>query len=296
MRGEMREFLEQTRLSAQERRKLEEGLHAAFAEKAGILANGDTSVGIERAEALMESLRFSVEMALRPLSRPAAAERLQAGDVRTLVYAGERAILEEVQRGLRLYAAAMRTRPDIPNRAYSDTLEEIGRFFRRYRYDLFAHEIPCAIDYQLSRPVVGREGILYINAYLSRLIVENQFCGRFPRTSVKRLLTLIYDDFAEQILSLYEPVAVAALGCRLTGEDVRRLAMPRGRRESLQEQLGGCPGREKRQRLLCAAAGLAEAGNLFPLERVYLYRTAAALADRLDALGKDADWSYVFPE
>ena len=70
--------------------------------------------------------------------------------------------------------------PLIRNVALRDTLENIGEFFKRYDYRSMAHEIPCSIDYPLCHQVEeSTPGIDYIEEYLSRLLIEIEFLGRF---------------------------------------------------------------------------------------------------------------------
>jgi hypothetical protein len=78
--------------------------------------------------------------------------------------------------------------------------------------------VPCDIDYQLCRPVPeDLLGVEYVNEYLRRVVLENDFLRRFPKEPVIKLLENYCPDYRGLLINLYEPVATNALGSRSSG-------------------------------------------------------------------------------
>lgn len=201
-------------------------LWALLAWKAEILSLGDSSIREEQAEELLRSLCFTISLALSPLTPEKAGEKLAARPLRALYREGVDRLYRRIERARAAYARAVETALPLDNLAYDDTLRNIGSFFDAYRPDLFAHDIPCMIDYPLTRPAEGL-GVQFIEAYLAQWLRENGFLGMFEPGRVRRLLNAHFPDAREQVVNLFEPVAANALGLELLGSDPARLDMAR---------------------------------------------------------------------
>lgn len=181
-----------------------------------------SSVRVETAQELLQSINFCLDLYLKQSKN--TKKLLATADLEELFTLGQRALEEQLELGKKLYNRACLTAPEIQNISYRDTLRSIGGFFKHYDYRFFAHHIPCDIDYQLCNPVKDSlQGIEYINAYLGRIIVENDFIGRFETKRVESLLNSCCSDYKGLLINLYAPVAANAVGLALLHEDVGAL-------------------------------------------------------------------------
>lgn len=120
------------------------------------------------------------------LSRASCA--LAAGDMRDVFYAAEAALFTDVKRTLVLFERMQATMVPIHSRVYRAVSAAIALFFRQYQYHLFAHRIPCMLDYQTAMSVENRQGVDYIADYITRITLENALLARFEPDNVEALL------------------------------------------------------------------------------------------------------------
>ncbi len=196
---------------------------------------GSSSVCTEAAQELLRSAAFVIRHGLargwtmdanhsRENTPEALKARLLGDDYDTLLKSGLKAIEALVREGEALLESANKTAIAVENLAYHNTLKELGVFFKRYHYHHFAHNIPCMLDYPLACPVnEALLGIDYINEYLRRLLIENDFCSRFDAGTVTALLRSAAPDYRDNLLNIYETVAANALSLTLLGGDVKSL-------------------------------------------------------------------------
>ncbi len=129
-----------------------------------------SSVTVEMAQALLESIRYTLALGCEAQGGGPAASPLPA-----LLLAGQAEAERRIQAGKTLLLRAKALLSDIDDAALQETLAELGQFFRRYDLWFFAHDIPCAIDYIPDNPVSERlQGVDYVNAYLRTLLAEGR--------------------------------------------------------------------------------------------------------------------------
>jgi hypothetical protein len=156
-----------------------------------------------------------------------------------------------------LWKDALASVPGVQNLSMQETLANIGNFPTTYDYRSMAHEIPVSIDYQLCHPVPeDLPGIDYINEYLRRLMVENDFIGRFEVRTCERLLSASCPDYFGLLINLYEPIAANAIGLALVGKDPHPLRVSDDDRAEIVRRLGPL-GHAARERTLRGAAAAA---------------------------------------
>ena len=195
--------------------------------------------------------------------------------------------LAEIERKVALSAELWRTcvsMPMIPNISLQDTLSSIGNFPTAYDYRSMAHEIPISFDYQRCHPVSDELlGVEYINEYLRRLIIENDFLGRFDTRTAECLLARSCPDYVGLLINLYEPVAANAIGLALLGKDPQRLKVSDDDRAEIVRRLGSL-GHAARERVLreAAAAACDALGIGDEKAREYLADYAADLLPRIE--------------
>ncbi len=205
-------------LSAADDARIRRELWPLMARKAEVLSLGDSSIREEQAEELLRSLCFTVSLALEPLDEAGAAEKLASRPLRALYREGLERLYRRFDRAKALYDRVLRAALPFDNLAYRDTLKNLRGFFDAYQPDLFAHDIPCMIDYPQFREAKGL-GAVYMEQYLLEWAREDAFLARFDFGRVARLLGSHFPDAREQVVNLFEPVAANALGLTLLGKD-----------------------------------------------------------------------------
>jgi hypothetical protein len=268
---------------------------------------GSSSLRVETAQKLLKSAGFVIRHGMNAVDGyngfdgDAAPEtvkaRLLGEDYDTLFKAGLTAIEMLVKEGETLLETAVSTATAVENRAYHDTIKELGVFFKRYHYHHFAHDIPCVIDYPLAQPVdEALLGIDYINEYLRRLLIENTFCSRFEAESIGLLLRSISPDYKETLLNLYESVAANAIALTLCKGVVYALDITQNDREKLITLFRSK--QEKRWALELQAASSALCSTLDITDREsidYLTKTISDIQPRLQQSIKTKRLDIVFP-
>jgi len=271
-------------LSGEEESRLQLYLWRLLAARTALYTAGESSsVRTETAQELLKSICFCLELYFRRSGK--SRKLLLSGDPDALFLLAQKAVAEQTEIGKRLYSAACAGAPDFGNIAYRDTLREIGGFFRRYDSRFFAHDIPCDIDYPLCR-ALGDEflGIEFINEYLRRIIIENDFVHRFDKGTAVGLLESYCRDYRGLLINLYEPLAVNAVGLSLAGESVLKLRMTEKDRTRLEKLFGTLSATPAKRALAEAAAGVcAGLGIRDKAAARYLRETAEGLYPRIEA-------------
>lgn len=191
-----------------------------------------TSVPIEIAEELLNSICFSLGLELRELMN--AKELLMEEDISDLLKASWSKIASLMESGKKLLEEVRKSSSNIENISYKDTLNEIDKFFKKYDYRFFAHKIDCSIDYQLSNAISEKlQGIEYINEYLKALLIENQFCICFDKDNIIYILNSYCSDYKELLINIFEPILTNAIGLDILGVDILTLEISALQRETL---------------------------------------------------------------
>lgn len=153
-----------------------------------------SSVSVETAQALLDSIRYTLSLGREALGCSLTA--LPAGlTLSNLLTTGQAEIEHRIKAGKALLAQAKTLLSDIDDGALRETLSELGQFFKCYDLWFFAHDIPCAIDYILEAPISeDLQGIDYINAYLTALIAEGRAVPLRRKEEEARLNALLAQE------------------------------------------------------------------------------------------------------
>lgn len=246
---------------------------------------GDSSsVPIETAQELLKSICFSINLYLK--SQGGSIYLLKNEDMEILLKLGWAKIEAEIETGKELLSKAKANALQIENISYNETLQGIGVFFKKYDYRFFAHEIPGDIDYQLCFAVNEElQGIEYINEYLYRLIIENEFCRRFDTEKIIKLLKSYCIDYKELLINIYEPIVTNAIGLSLIDGDVASLDINDFDRNRLICLFCSWPKEEAQEKLILASEKLC---NLLKIsdsaEKEYIKAAAENLLPRIEAV------------
>ena len=263
-------------LSPEDALQAQEAMWALLRRQARLYAPESFSLPTETAAALAESILLTLGADRDP-------RVLLASDLPEKFRQGQRRLRQKVELTRRLWQTAWVTQPEAENRSLLDTLNSLKHFPDRYDLRFFAQEIPCDIDYQLSQPVPETlRGVDYVNEWLRRLCLEQNFLGRFEPALVRAVLDRSCPDYRGLLINLYEPVAVNALGLALLGDDPRPLTVSPPRRQRLETLFADLPAPEQNRVLTAGATALCDALDIRSAAlRTYIQATAMALGPRL---------------
>lgn len=179
-----------------------------------------TSVRAERAQAILDSTLFTLEMGEESL--PAADScALSTGEpsLRQLFELGQKRISAKGRTARQLHRSVVHTLIS-GNECYHDTLTSgMAAFFRHYEPNFSANEIHITCDYPLYLPIEGRQGVDFIARYLERALQENRFCACFPSAALDRVWRRFGLGNPDAFGNLFGPVFLSALCCVLLRED-----------------------------------------------------------------------------
>jgi len=241
-----------------------------------------TSVPIEIAEELLNSICFSLGLELRELMN--AKEVLMEEDISDLLKASWSKIASLMERGKKLLEAVRKSSLNIENISYKDTLNEIDKFFNKYDYRFFAHKIDCSIDYQLSNPISEKlQGIEYINEYLKALLIENEFCICFDKDNIIYILNSYCSDYKELLINIFEPILTNAIGLDILGRDILTLEISALQREALLGIFRNLSEAEILVKLKSSAKSICDILGIVDNEKIeYIQKTAANIYPRIE--------------
>lgn len=230
-----------------------------LAYKCGRYNSGDSSsIRIETAENIMKSNLYTIGLYLKSLpDADSAAAELKRADISDMYHKGRELINTRLKAAKDLYRLARKNRLNTANYTYNATLSDngIGSFFKQYDPDYGAHETTASIDYQLCITVEGLEGVEYIQRYLSRLYLENEFCSSFSPEDIHHLLSGYDKGYKDLLINIFERVLTGAIGCKLAGREVKRLDVSRPEVQLLFNRLCELEGNGLEMEIRKAAAG-----------------------------------------
>lgn len=241
-----------------------------------------TSVPIEIAEELLNSICFSLGLELRELMN--AKELLMEEDISDLLKASWSKIASLMERGKKLLEAVRKSSPNIENISYKDTINEIDKFFNKYDYRFFAHKIDCSIDYQLSNAISEKlQGIEYINEYLKALLIENEFCICFDKDNIIYILNSYCSDYKELLINIFEPILTNAIGLDILGRDILTLEISALQRETLLGIFRNLSKTEILVKLESSAKSVCDILEVVDNEKIeYIQKTAVNIYPRIE--------------
>lgn len=152
-------------------------------------------------------LTFSVSYALgiANATEEEAACALSVTDPIALWHEAVAELEARVDASLELWREVVATMPPIRNIALRDTLASLGNIKQCYDVYFAAHEVPCSIDYQLHEPIKPvLLGLDYIEAWLSRLLVETKWIAQFDAESCISVLNHVCPDYRGLHVNLYD--------------------------------------------------------------------------------------------
>mgnify|MGYP004621341187 FL=1 len=196
-----------------------------------------SSLQIERMQALMDSIYYTLNVALKEFPDcESALSFLKQHSVSQLYEMGQNRIRRKLQATRTQHQILGKHLLDTPNVFYNATIREgIPGFFRFYRPEFFAHETHITADYPVYLPPKALSGIEFIQEYLLHLSYENRFCRFFSPDTIHMFLHTLDEHYPLLLTNLFSPVLSAALCCVLSSQPIQTLSYDRPKLEILLE-------------------------------------------------------------
>lgn len=185
-----------------------------------------SSIRVEKAQELLAGIYYTVGVALKACPAPEEAlALLRQEPLAALFEKGQRRIQRKLHTARLLHRRLKRELFSTPNVFYHATaVDGIDGFFKLYRPALFPQETHITADYPTFAQRPDLTGIEFIEAYLQQLDHENRFLRCFAPEAVYPLLCGVDVSYADLPINLYEPVALTALCCVVTGQPPETLS------------------------------------------------------------------------
>ena len=287
-------LLEDLTFSESEQEKLTGRLWELLKMQAGKYNGIDsTSMTIKKAQEILESMLYTIGVAAE---NGAAKEEIVNGSLSLLLDRG-REILKRKQKSIKVeWKLLCRELPRIPNVYFLSTMENLGLFFDSYDIYFAAHHTSESMDYWPLCPVPETiKGISYIEEYIRRIQIENDYLNCFEREDVISLCEKYVPDYREALFNLCEPVLTNAIGLSLIGKEVRGLHISSAHREDIYQMLVGRTENEIcdmiKESVLSACRQI---GMTAENETDYLIGAATGLGARIREALKHRDLSGIF--
>jgi len=188
-----------------------------------------SSVPIETAESIMQSVNFTLGLYLKKVPEPEdALYELKKSGVEQCYLDGLKYMKSVVKSTRLLYEQVKKSMVKTDNYAYNSTLiGGIQGFFKLYDTEFSAQEIHITADYPVFLYPDGYEGIEFIMKYLKNIWCENRFCNLFSLKDIQRVLSfhaIDYDDnVMDMVFNIYEVILSQAIACAVADEDIASL-------------------------------------------------------------------------
>ena len=287
-------LLEDLTFSESEQEKLTGRLWELLKMQAGKYNGIDsTSMTIKKAQEILESMLYTIGVATE---NGAAKEEILNGSLSLLLDRG-REILKGKQKSVKVeWKLLCRELPRIPNVYFLSTMENLGLFFDSYDIYFAAHHTSESIDYWPLCPIPETvKGIGYIEEYIHRIQIENDYLNCFEREDVISLCEKYVPDYREALFNLCEPVLTNAIGLSLIGKEVQGLHISAAQREDIYQMLIGRTEKEIcdmiKESVLSACRQI---GMTAENETDYLIGAATGLGARIREALKHRDLSGIF--
>lgn len=251
-----------------------------------------TSIQIEKAQDILECLIYTV---WATVEAGASKEELLTGNISELIEQG-REILRTKQKYMKVaWELLCDDLPKVQNVYYRSTIENIGMFFKNYSIPYEAHHIPCSIDYWPLCPVSERlKGVHFIDEYLYRIQIENDFLNCFDEMQVRALYRKFIPHFEDALFNLCDPVLTNAIGRMLLGKQIQDLQISTEEQSSLLGTLTGKSIDELASMVARAIECICKEIGFEADEQQYLQLAVKGLPVRIAEAVKKQNLEYIF--
>lgn len=248
-------------------------------------SNGESSsIKIEKAQDLLQSIYFTVEMYLKSLrDENAALQQLIKTPLSQLFKYGNEIIKEKFRKSKNSLNLVRGTKVITDNIAYNDTLGYgLESFFEDYDLDFFPYLDSGSIDYPLSLDITELQGVDYICSYLESLCFENNFCSHFESSEINSLLRGFNDNYKDFLINIFSLVITNLTGRILSNKDLLKLDITAIDNIYIDQYLHYMPKEEINLKLELAAEQICMFYNILNnFHKNYIYKSVLNIYPRL---------------
>lgn len=252
-----------------------------------------TSMPLEKAQDILESLLYTLEAVIE---NGATKEEILGSNLSLLIEKGQGILIERKKAANVDWKLMCEDLPPVKNEYFLSTMKNIGKFFKYYEVYYESHKIHCDIDYWPICPLSeALKGISYIEEYVHRIQIENDFINNFEYKKVEMLYSQYVPDYKDTLFNLCEPVLVNSIGLDMIGLDIHLLNVSCSDRILIYNMLSDKSADEINRIInksvlhICSIFGMTD-----KYEKDYLLGSAAGLAVRCYEALKHNDLSHVF--
>ena len=204
-----------------------------------------TSVKVDTAENILNSIFYSIDAGLQSLNdTEAALNVIKSNKVRQVYDEGLALITACFEESRALYLKLRKSRLMVGLEAYDLTIDEgLEAFFNKYDAVFNAHHTMASIDYPLLFDDMSLKGLFYIKNYLETLCLEDQFCRLFSDEEIIKVLAAygrIYKiNYMKILTNIFELVLNAAFFVALSEKHANILVISEIKYQVLIKKLDG---------------------------------------------------------
>lgn len=239
-----------------------------------------TSVKIEVAENIMESIYYTIGVFLKTQgSINRIIDLIKNKGIKFCLSKGEELVKDKIEEAKVLFNLVTQNRLSAENYGYNDTIDYgISLFFKEYDSDFGSHETPGSIDYPLCNDKMDKVGIEYIQDYLKKIYLENQFFSYYNSNEIEKLL-ISYDKNSHHLLiNIFELVLRNVIASILSGKGARNLDITNNDIRYIQKLLEDLSQSELNEVLLKSSIRCCDELNIESYElRDYIYKATSKL-------------------
>jgi hypothetical protein len=213
-------------LKEEEITRIHTGILELFTKEANRYTNDESSsIPVETAQSLLQSITFSMGSYLKTFADVGTQLKiLKETEMSALFLLGQKTIEQRCEAARKLLSRLIDGLMRINLIAYQDTIREgLPKFFHDYNVEFAAHENVGDIDYPSFVTITDLLGVEYMEEYLRRLYLENEFLNCFSAADINRLLIAFDREASHMLINLFELVLINALGCKLLEKEARIL-------------------------------------------------------------------------
>jgi hypothetical protein len=232
-----------------------------FTREANRYTNAESSsIPVEAAQSLLQSITFSMGSYLKTFADVGTQLTiLKEKDMSALFLSGQETVEQRYKSAQELLRKLTDGLMRINLIAYQDTVRKgLPKFFHDYDMEFAAHENAGDIDYPSFVTVTDLQGVEYIEEYLRRLCLENEFLNCFSAKDINLLLIAYDREASHMLINLFELVLINALGCKLLDKEIKILDISAQENVWLQEKMSKLSKEERYGQLLMAFSSLAK--------------------------------------
>ena len=271
-------------LNEEEIIRIQTGVLEVFTKEANRYTNDESSsIPVETAQSLLQSITFSMGSYLKNFADVGTQLKiLKEKEMFTLFLSGQKTVEQRYEAARELFRRLTDGLMRIDLIAYQDTIREgLPKFFHDYNVEFAAHENAGDIDYPSFVTVTDLLGVEYMEEYLRRLYLENEFLNYFSAADINHLLIAFDREARHMLINVFELVLINALGCKLLEKEVRILDISAQENVWLREILSKLSTEAREKQLRQAFSALAKELALSEDLTDYVLPELPTLSDRL---------------